>query len=168
MMERLELDVLMIRVNAMMGSGRYAEARRLLEVVLEAEPSHGVAHGMMGWISWALLDEPERALVHFRCGVRWAPGYVNTWMHYLSVLAANGSEEELHEAFASALQVPGVDRAAVYAIVAHYLERSGRPALALAQYRNALSASVTASGETEYRTHIRRLRTRLRRARWAI
>ncbi len=164
-MERMELDVLMIRINGCMGGGRYAEARRLLEQVLEAEPSHGVAHGMMGWICWALLDDHERALVHFRCAVRWAPGHVNTWMHYLNLLAGDAREEELHATFQRALAVPGIDRAAVHALVAAYLERTGRRDQAVVQYRYALMAATTAGGEQEYRAQLRRLRRRMWRAR---
>jgi len=167
-MERLELDVLMIRIHGLMATGRYAEARRLLESVLEAEPAHGVAHGMMGWICWALIDDHARALVHFRCAVRWAPGHVNSWMHYLNLLAGDGLEAELHEAFVRALSVPGIDRAAVHTLVAHYLERTGRSEMALAQFRHALRASTTTAAENESRAHIRRLRMRLRRFRWAF
>jgi tetratricopeptide (TPR) repeat protein len=159
-MERMELDVLMIRINGCMGSGRYAEARRMLEQVLVAEPSHGVAHGMMGWICWALLDDHERALVHFRCAVRWAPGHVNTWMHYLGLLAGDGREEELHAACQRALAVPGIDRSAVHALVANFLERSGRRSEALAQYRFALQAATSAGSEQEFRAQVRRLRRR--------
>ncbi|MBL8002944.1 MAG: hypothetical protein JNL05_13400 [Flavobacteriales bacterium] len=159
-MERMELDVLMIRINGCMGSGRYAEARRLLDRVLEAEPAHGVAHGMMAWICWALLDDHERALLHFRCAVRWAPGHVNTWMHYLNLLAGDAREEELHATYQRALAVPGIDRAAVHGLVAAYLERAGRRTEALAQYRFALEAATTATAELEYRAHVRRLRRR--------
>jgi Tfp pilus assembly protein PilF len=167
-MERLEMDVLMIRVHGLMATGRFAEARRLLEIALEAEPAHGVAHGMMGWICWVLLDDHDRALVHFRCAVRWAPGHVNTWMHYLNLLAGDGHEAELHEAFGRALGVPGIDRAVVHTIVAHYLERTGRAEMALTQFRHALRASTTAAAENENRAHVRRLRARLGRFRWAF
>jgi len=125
-MERLEIDMLMIRIHGMMNSGRHAEARRLLDQVLEAEPVHGVAHGMMGWIMWALVEDHGRALEHFRCAVRWAPHMQNSWMHYLNMLAGDGMEDELHGAFHRALAVPGIDRAEVRAIVARYLERTGR------------------------------------------
>lgn len=166
-MERLEIDVLMIRVHGMMSSGRYAEARRLLDRVIEAEPAHGVAHGMLGWIHWALLDDHATALVHFRCALRWAPTHVNTWMHYLHLLASDGLEEELHEAYGRALGVAGIDRAEVHAIVARYLERCGHPAVALGRYREALRWAVTTAAEQEHRASIRRVRARLRRRRWS-
>ena len=165
-MERLELDVLMIRVHGLMSTGRYAEACRLLDAVLEAEPAHGVAHGMMGWICWAVLDDHDRALVHLRCAVRWAPAYVNAWMHYLTLLAGNGHEEELHEAYGRALCVAGIDRAEVHALVGRYLERSGRPELALGRFREALRASTNSAAEAEHAATVRRLRARARRTRW--
>lgn len=167
-MERLEMDVLMIRVNGMMNSGRYAEARLLLDRVIEAEPAHGGAHGMLGWIHWALLDDHGTAVVHFRCAVRWAPAHVPTWMHYLHLLAGDGMEEELHEAYGRALGVAGIDRAEVHAIVARYLERYGRPDLAMGRYREALRSAVTTAAENEHRASIRRVRSRLRRRRWAL
>jgi|GEM_PF-3525923 len=166
-MERLEIEVLMIRVHGMMNSGRYAEARRLLERVIEAEPAHGVAHGMLGWIHWALLDDNNTALVHFRCAVRWSPTHGTTWMHYLNLLAGDGLEDELHEAYGRALHVAGIDRAEVHAIVARYLERYGRPDLALGRYREALRSAVTTAAENEHRASVRRVRARLRRRRWA-
>lgn len=166
-MERLEMDVLMIRINGLMGAGRYAEARGLLERVLDAEPGHGVAHGMMGWICWALLDDHERAVVHFRCAVRWAPGHAASWLHYLRLLAGDGHGQELHEAYQRALQVPGIDRCAVLSVVAGHLERTGRPAEALRLYRSARSTAMTAAEEADQAANIRRVSSRLRRARWA-
>ncbi|MBS1568065.1 MAG: hypothetical protein JST45_01360 [Bacteroidetes bacterium] len=164
-MERMEIDVMMIRVHGMMNSGRYAEARRMLGHVLEVEPAHGVAHGMLGWVHWALLDDHAMALVHFRCAVRWAPGHVNSWMHYLNLLAGDGMGEELHEASGRALAVAGIDRAGVHAILARHLEHAGRLDLALASYREALFWAVSTAAETEHRANVRRVRVRLRRRR---
>lgn len=166
-MERMELDILMIRIHGLMGSGRYAEARRLLEQVLDQEPAHGVAHGMMGWIMWVLVEDHARALEHFRCAVRWAPHVHNSWMHYLTLLAGDGLEDELHAAYHRALAVPGIDRAQVRGIVAHYLERTGRHADALAIYRLGWREAATGPAETEHRTAIRRLRRRQLRQRWS-
>lgn len=167
-MDALEIDVLMIRINGMMSSGRFAEARRLLERVIDAEPAHGVAHGMLGWICWALLDENERAMTHLRCAVRWAPAYINARMHHLNLLAAVGEGEELMEAARNALTVPGIDRAEVHAIVARFLERAGLHEAALERHRHALAVASSTATENEHRAHIRRLRARIRRARWAI
>jgi len=167
-MERLEMDVMMIRVNACMNSGRYAEARRLLETVIEAERSHGIAHGMLGWICWALLDEHDRARTHFRCGVRWTPNHTNTWMHYLNLLAGDGLEQELHEVYLRALNVAGIERAAVFNIVARYLERTGRHSDALQLYINARNATCDASAYAEHAARIRRLRKRMRGERFSF
>jgi hypothetical protein len=164
-MERMEIDVMMIWVHGLMNSGRYAEARRMLGHVLELEPAHGVAHGMLGWIHWALLDDHATALVHLRCAVRWAPGHVNSWMHYLHLLAGDGMGEELLEASGRALSVGGIDRAAVHALVARHMECTGRPELALVRYREALAWAVSAAAEAEHRANVRRLRARLRRRR---
>ncbi|MDQ3100922.1 MAG: tetratricopeptide repeat protein [Bacteroidota bacterium] len=166
-MERLEMDVLMIRVNGCMNSGRYAEARRLLDRVIEAEPAHGIAHGMLGWICWALLDEHDRALVHFRCGVRWAPNCTSTWIHYMNLLAVDGHEEELNDVFRRALTVPGIDRTDVNCIVARYLERTGRVTNALTYYRNARNTTNDAA-YAELTANIRRIRRRLRMERWSF
>lgn len=157
-MERTEMDVLMIRLNAYMNSGRYAEARELLDRVLEEEPSCGVAHGMLGWILWALVNDHERALVHFRHAVRWAPREVNNWMHYLNLLAGDGLEDELHEAYGRALDVAGIDRAHVHALLARYLERSGRRERAGDLYRSAMNSALTATEERAYRAEMLRLR----------
>ena len=165
-MERLEMDVLMIRVNGCMNSGRYAEARRLLDRVIEVEPAHGIAHGMLGWICWALLDEHDRALVHFRCGVRWAPNYTSTWIHYMNLLAGDGHEEELRDVYLRALNVAGIDRCEVNCIVARYLERTGRVAEALNFYRNARNATANSAAYAELTAHITRVRRRLRMERW--
>ena len=165
-MERLELDVLMIRVNGCMNSGRYAEARRLLDRVIEVEPTHGIAHGMLGWICWALLDEHDRALIHFRCGVRWAPNYTNTWIHYMNLLAGDGHEEELNDVFRRALNVPGIDRCEVNCIVARYLERTCRVADALNFYISARNATANGAAYAELTANIKRVRRRLRMERW--
>jgi Tfp pilus assembly protein PilF len=165
-MERMEMDLLMIRIHGLMATGRYAEARRLLEQVLEAEPALGVAHGMMGWIMWVLVEDHGRALEHFRCAVRWAPHVHNAWMNYLNLLAGDGLEDELHAVFHRALAVSGIDRAEVRAIVARYLERTGRHAEALAMFRLARREATNAAAENDHGAQVRRLLTRLRRMRW--
>lgn len=163
-MERMEMDVMMIRINACMQGGRYAEARRLLERVLEEEPAHGVAHGMLGWMCWSLVEDHERALMHFRNAVRWAPGHVTSWMHYLGLLAGDGLEEELHGAYHRALGVAGIDRTEVHLLVARYLDRTGRRAEALTVYRSALRSGALGAAESEARSAIARIRARMRRA----
>jgi hypothetical protein len=157
-MERMDLDMLMIRLHACMAAGRYVESRRLLEQVLQEEPAHGVAHGMMGWIMWALVNDHERALMHFRNAVRWAPGDVNTWMHYLNLLVASGLGDELHAAYGNALQVPGIDRAQVHAAVARFLERSGRRAEAAELYGRAAAEALSTAEERTFREARLRLR----------
>ncbi|MFN3874841.1 MAG: hypothetical protein ACK4L7_02880 [Flavobacteriales bacterium] len=163
-MEPLGLDVLMIRINALMGSSRYAGERRLLEAVLEAEPAHGVAHGMLGWMLWALSDEPERAVVHLRCTVRWAPRHASNWVHYLDVLAEPGAGEELLQAADRALGVPAIDRAEVHAVQAGFHERSGHADQALTRWRMARDRALTAEAERRYAAQVRRLRARWVRA----
>ena len=157
-MERMEMDMLMIRLHACMAAGRYVEARRLLEQVLSEEPAHGTAHGMMGWIMWALVNDHERALMHFRNAVRWAPGDVNTWMHYLNLLVASGLGDELHAAYGNALQVPGIDRAQVHAAVARFLERCGDRAEAAELYGRAATAALSSADERAFREARLRLR----------
>lgn len=157
-MERMEMDLLMIRLNACMSTGRHVEARRLLERVLELEPAHGIAHGMMGWVMWALVNDHERALLHFRLAVRWAPGDVNAWMHYLRLLAADGSEDELGQAYGRALAVPGIDRAQVHAVIAYFLERTGRRAQAAEHFRRAMRAATTEAEMREFRAAMVRAR----------
>lgn len=157
-MERMEMDLLMIRLNACMNAGRYTEARTLLDEVLQAEPAHGVAHGMMGWILWTLVNDPERALTHLRLAVRWAPGEVNAHMNYLHLLASMGREDELREAYRVALGVAGIDRAQVHGLVARYLEHTGRRADAAACYRHAMRAATSAVGVIEFRAAMVRAR----------
>ena len=157
-MERMEMDLLMIRLNVCMSTGRYTEARTLLEEVLELEPAHGVAHGMMGWIMWVLVNDTERALMHLRLAVRWAPGDVNAHMHYLRLLVCREAEGELREAYTAALGVAGIDRAQVHAVVARYLEQTGRRADAVACYRRAMHAATSEAEIREFRAAMVRAR----------
>lgn len=149
-MERLDLDLLMMRLNACMSSGRHSEARRLLDQVLDLEPMHPAAHGMMGWIMWALVGDTERALTHFRLAVR-GHADLNTWMHYLNLLVALGMGDELHAAYHQALAVNGIDRAHVHASVARFLERTGQRSQAAVIYGHAMREATSFQEERGFR-----------------
>ena len=140
-MERLELDVLMIRANLHLANGRYVEARRILDEVLTEDPGHGIAHGLMGWLCWILLDDADRASIHYRASIHFAPEHA---AHYeqpnLSLIA---------------------DKAALHGELATALERAGRTGEALIAFRAAAAAATDLTAERKYTAQAVRVRRKL-------
>ena len=160
-MERLELDVLMIRVNQHLANGRYVEARRALEDVLAEEPGHGIAHGFMGWLCWILLDDADRAAVHYRAAIRFAPGHLTHYYGFASMLGACGRLDELRALVTDAASVPGIDRAELQAELAAAFEKAGRLKEAMAAYKLAIAAAVDMAAEQRYTAHYQRVRRKV-------
>lgn len=160
-MERLELDVLMIRVNQYLASGRYVEARRALEHVLEEEPGHGIAHGFMGWLCWVLLDDADRATVHYRAAIRFAPGHLPHYYGFASMLGACGRLADLRTLVVEAAEVPGIDRSVLYAELAAALEKAGAMQESVDAYRKAVGLATDPSAELRYTEAIRRVRRKM-------
>lgn len=165
-MERMELDILMIRVNMHLAEGRYVDARRILETVLEDEPGHGVAHGFMGWICWVLLDDPQRAALHYRAAIRFAPAHVAHYLAFTRMLVATGRLAELRELHAQAIQVPGVDRAVLHEELATALEAAECFSEAADAFRNAAHAAHEVSEVQRLMRNRERVRARARRGSW--
>lgn len=160
-METLELDVLMIRVNMHLANGRYVEARRVLEDVLADDPGHGIAHGLMGWLCWILLDDADRASVHYRAAIRFAPDHAPHYERFAETLAASGRVDELRRLVDEATAVAGADKAALHGQLARALERAGRAEEALAAYRAAVSAATDLTTERNYTAQAARVRRKL-------
>jgi tetratricopeptide (TPR) repeat protein len=165
-MERIELDILMIRVNLYLANGRYVEARQVLDEVLVEEPGHGVAHGYMAWLCWALLDDADRAEAHYRAAIRFAPAHVAHYAAYARLLTETGRIDTLIELHRSAITVPGVVRSQLHELLAVALERADRFAEAGEAFRNAAAATSDPAEERRLmRQHVR-VRERIPRRGW--
>lgn len=165
-MERMDLDILMIRVRMHLAHHRFVKARGLLEHVLEMEPGHGIAHGMMAWVCWQLLDDAERATVHYRAAIHFAPTHVPHYMAFAQLLADTGRVDDLRTLHGTAISVAGIDKAALHELLATALERAERFAEAADAFRDAARATHEVS-ETQRLMHQHaRVRARVRHPLW--
>ena len=165
-MERLDLDLLMIRMQVCLAEQRFTQARRLLDEVLDEDPGHGVAHGCMAWLCWMLLDETDRAVQHYRFAIRFAPKHAEHHLNFARLLAQRGRLDELVEVHRNALDVPGIDRHTLHLVLGAAFEQAGRYQESLRAYRNAGEAATDPGGEAMARGAMQRVRRRIQARRW--
>jgi len=106
-------------------------ARRRLEAIVSADPSHPYAHGLLGEV-WLIQGRRDAAAAEYQHATRVNSGWVTPWLNWANLmqaqrqpekaikivndaLAVNPSSEELHMQLASLLADQGlVDEAIVY------------------------------------------------------
>ena len=116
-------DPLMALVRLDLVQKQVERARRRLESIVAAQPSHPYAHGLLAEV-WSILGRRDVAAAHYRQATTLNPTWVAPWLNWASLLqakqpdqavrilkeglAANASSEELHMLLASVLADQGL------------------------------------------------------------
>ncbi|MDR4476700.1 MAG: tetratricopeptide repeat protein [Nitrospira sp.] len=116
-------DPLMALVRLDLTQNQIERARRRLETIVNAQPSHAYAHGMLAEV-WGILGQLDVAAAQYREATRLNPAWVTPWLNWASLLqaqqpdaairileegiAVNASSEELHMLLASVFADQGL------------------------------------------------------------
>lgn len=121
-------DPLVALIRLELTQKQIERARRRLEAIVTAHPSHQYAHGLLAEV-WTILGRQDVAAAQYREATRLNPAWITPWLNWASLLQAqrqpeqaarilkeglttNPSSEELHMLLASLLTDQGlVDQA---------------------------------------------------------
>lgn len=116
-------DPLVALIRLELTQKQIERARRRLEAIVTAHPSHQYAHGLLAEV-WTLLGRQDVAAEQYREATRLNPAWVTPWLNWASLLqtqqpdqaikilqegvTANSASEELHMLLASVLAHRGL------------------------------------------------------------
>lgn len=83
--------------------GRLREAAATLDRGIAANPNAANLQNLAGAI-WTRLDDPQRAMTHFRRAIAIQPGFAMAWLNLGRLSAVNGARRDAEEAFRAAMR----------------------------------------------------------------
>lgn len=97
-MENLSVyENLFIKADSLIGEGKVAEAKELLEDILEQCPDFGKAHNHLGWIHYNKLSNHEKGIYHYKLAMKFDPKYPASYLNYAYLLVDLGKYSEAKE-----------------------------------------------------------------------
>ena len=149
-----------IEASELTGDGKYAEAKKKLEDLLEMEPGYGRAHFSLGWLYFYVFQDFEAANTHYRLAIQYAPAFPTTYYYYAYLLNEINHPVAMKIHAAKALAVRGVDASIIYAELAKSFELNGNYAEATSQYLNAQKYSLCNDRIEEIQKSLERIRAK--------
>lgn len=162
-MERyMDADARFLHADALIERGEIAEAKAILEEIINDEPDYGRAHNHLGWIIRTSFSDFERAGYHLRLAVKFAPDYPAGYLNYARLLMETGEFEILEKVAWKALEVKGIDKAWVNFYLAVARERMVGPAEGLKYLKIARDAALDEKTFEFINSEIKRVKRKLR------
>jgi len=161
-MERyMDVEARFLHADMLIERGEIVEAKEVLMDIIMDEPDFGRAHNHLGWLYRARLTDYARAEYHLRLAVKFAPEYPGGYINYGNLLMELGEFEKLAELTEKAIQVRGINKAAVIHFMAVVAERNGDKTAAMKLLKKAKDEAMD-EGMTKYlEGEIRRLKSKV-------
>jgi tetratricopeptide (TPR) repeat protein len=150
-----------LRVEKLFAAENYADAKNLLNEMLEMEPGYGRAHNHMGWLYYAKFDAYEKSEYHYRLAIKFAPEYPASYLNLSYLLVEMNRYEEARAHAAMSLTIPAVNRDSMYNELGRIAELSGDYKSALFNYREAVRYSLNKNRMETYRGNIARVESKV-------
>ena len=142
----------------------FQEGRRLLEEALSIEPVFGKAHTLLGWLYLFQINDWEKAEIHLKLALKYAPSYSTPYLHMSYILFEKGRFKELTGLLDKALTVGGVSKALIYNNYGRMFEADGQFRKAVRFYKTAIQWAFSEEELQMIKTNIKRCRDK----RWVL
>ena len=153
-----------LMANELLEDNKTAEAKRVLEELLEEEPGYGRAHNHLGWIHYYHFKDYKRGERHLKLAMEYAPDYVPGHWHYMHLLFELKRWDELVRHINETLKVPGINTASVYDYFANYYEFHLKYEDAVNYYEKAITLSINNWEIADLRNSVSRVLSKTSRA----
>lgn len=158
--DKLRLDEWFYEADQNIKDQRYADAMQTLEAILAESPTYGKAYNHLGWLYETKYRDLKKAEEYYKKCLEIEPEYAPVYMNLAVVLSGMEKWEELQQLLDRALEMPGVDKSAVYNEYAIMYELQGKYDQAIQQYKNAIRYTLKESNLDNYRNAIRRCKSK--------
>lgn len=150
------LEDMFFEADALIKQGKITDAIAILEAILIENPEFGKAYNHLGWIYETKYFEFNKALDHYRKCLIYAPHYTPVYTNMSVILSTMGRFEEQEKLIMQALEVPGIDRAAMQNEMGILLELQGRYDNAILAFREAIRYTLVDANMDLYLKNIER------------
>jgi tetratricopeptide (TPR) repeat protein len=158
--DNLEFEDLLLEADELIRQNKISDAIHLLEGIIAEAPDFGKAYNHLGWIYETKLKDFESAEKMYRQCLAYHPQYPPVYLNLAIVLSTLGKFSELEELLRKGLEVPGVDKAAIYNELGIMFELKLAFALALDHYRQAIAHSLNDTNVELYMKSMERCRNK--------
>jgi tetratricopeptide (TPR) repeat protein len=145
--------------------GETPKALQLLNDIINTEPLYARAHYQLGLIYYYDIKDYQTAGYHLTLCTEQEPLFPDAYVPYLSLLVLLGKEKLVAAVSHAALNMPGVNRAAVYDILGLLAEKNNDWLTAKELYRKALLASNHRKQVTDIEESMQRIALKIRATR---
>lgn len=158
--DKIRLDEWFYEADQNIKEQRYADAMQTLEAIIAESPRYAKAYNHLGWLYETKYRDLKKAEdMYSRC-LELEPEYAPVYLNLAVVLSGMNKWTELKKLLAKALQVPGVDKAAVYNEYAIMCELKGEYDKAIDFYKKAIRFTLKDANVDAYYNAIKRCKTK--------
>jgi len=157
----MDVEARFLHADALITRGDIAEAKAILEEILQDEPDYGRAHNHLGWIIVTRFSDYKRAEYHLRLAVKFAPDYPGAHINYARLLIDTGDFEKVIDVTQKALEVKGIDKAYVYQMLAVGIEMTVGPHEAVKYLKIAKEHALNEEFTNFINTELRRVKSKM-------
>jgi len=136
------LEELYLEGEQAIKNGDFVEAMHKLEEMLSEDPQSCRAHNSLGWLYKTQLDEYDRAEMHYKMCLKYAPHYPHAYWNYVYLLTDLERFDEASHLMQKALTVPSVDKPAVHNRLGLIHELQGKFEAAITYFKQAIRLSL--------------------------
>jgi len=142
--------------------GEPPKALQLLNEIIANDPLYARAHYQLGKIYYYEISDYQAAGYHFKTCAELEPQFPDVYFHYLRLLLFLNMEKQFKLVCEKALQVPGVNCAAVYNLTGLFAEKKKEWAKAVDAYRNAMLEATRKDEKDNIQESIERVKEKKR------
>ncbi len=117
--------------------GRTPRGLQRLKEIIENDPFYARAHFQLGKIYYYEINDYQTAGYHFKTCMELEPTFPDNYFHYLQLVVFLNMEKPVNIIAEKALNIPGVDSAAIYDQQGLFFEKGKNWAKALTAYQQA-------------------------------
>lgn len=132
------LEDMFFEADGLIKQGKITDAIAILEAILIENPEFGKAYNHLGWIYETKYFEFNKALDHYHKCLIYSPHYTPVYTNMSVILSTMAKYEEQEKLLDQALDVPGIDRAAMHNERGIMFELRGQYESAIAAFREAI------------------------------
>jgi tetratricopeptide (TPR) repeat protein len=158
--KHLEFDDMLFEADELIRNNKIADAVNLLEGIIAEVPDYGKAYNHLGWIYETKLKDVNSAESMYKQCLAYNPEYPPVYLNLSIVLSTLGKYDEVETLLLKALQVPGVDKSAIYNEHGILNELRQDYNAAIEKYKEAIRFSLSDVNVDTYAKSITRCRTK--------
>lgn len=149
-------DEYILAIDKLFVNGEYIEGKKLIEELLEEDPSCAAAHNSLGWIYFYKLDKYELAAKHFKLAIRFDPKYPFAYRNHVYLNMYLGNYKIVINMIKRAIKVKGSEVANLYNEMGKAFEILGLLIDARTSYKKALQYNTDEDNKLVYRANAKR------------